>query len=91
MLTEFQKKALAVIKDKPGIKSKQFAELMWPGSDMHKKVSNQGNGACKGKAAWLCGGSYLGKLRAAGLIKHDITSGGNRLTESGEIALRSSA
>lgn len=28
-----------------------FAEAMWPDSVMHRKVSNQGNGATKGKAA----------------------------------------
>lgn len=50
-----------------------FAEKMWPDSRMHKKVSNQGNGATTGKAAWLCAGSYLSKLKYKGLVeKSDI-------------------
>ena len=40
---------------------------------MHTKVSNQGNGATSGKAAWLCAGSYLAKLEKLGLVSrgHD--------------------
>ena len=42
--------------------ARAFAEKMWPQSNMHTKTSNTGNGATRGKAAWLCGGSYLRKL-----------------------------
>ena len=82
-MTSFQRKALETIFNHPGITAKQFALFMWPDSNMHTKTSNQGNGACHGKAAWLCGGSHLGKLRAKGLIKHDIINGGDKLTEKG--------
>lgn len=40
----------------------EFAWRMWPLAGMHFRVSNQGRGACTGKAAWMCGGAYLGKL-----------------------------
>ena len=69
-LTVVQIKALRIIRDNPEIRAAYFAELMWPDSNMHRKVSNQGHGACRGKAAWLCGGSYMGKLRNKGLIKY---------------------
>lgn len=44
---------------------------MWPDSLMHTRVSNQGNGATRGKAAWLCGGSYIAKLVIKGLVNQD--------------------
>ena len=40
---------------------------------MHSMVSNQGNGSTRGKAAWLCGGSYLGRLSKAGLVSINKT------------------
>jgi len=47
---------------------RDFALKMWPNHKMHTKVSNQGNGATSGKAAWLCAGSYLSKLKIKGLV-----------------------
>lgn len=44
-----------------------FAWRMWPLGAMHYRVSNQGHGATEGKAAWLCGGSFLRRLEKAGL------------------------
>ena len=67
-------KALLIVKGNPCIRATQFAQKMWPDSNMHRKVSNQGHGACKGKAAWLCAGSYLSRLRDMGLITHDIVN-----------------
>ena len=67
-ITDKTIKALKIIENTPKITARDFAELMWPNNIMHRRISNQGNGACRGKAAWLCGGSYLGKLRKAGLI-----------------------
>ena len=51
---------------------------------MHTRISNQGNGACHGKAAWLCAGSYIGRLKKMGLVSHSIMSGQEyRITEKG--------
>ena len=49
---------------------------------MHTKTSNQGNGACRGKAGWLCGGSYIGKLKKRGLAKDVIWKDGHWLQNS---------
>lgn len=88
MLTDKQQKALMIIREHPGLRARQFAEFMWPESNMHRRFSNQGHGAHRGKAAWLCGGSYLGRLRVLGFVKHDIFSGGFILTELGEKELK---
>ena len=61
-------RALRIIRYLEPSSAANFARLMWPYSIMHTKVSNQGHGATRGKTAWLCGGSYLAKLQAAGLI-----------------------
>lgn len=47
----------------------EFATQMWEDSDMHKRVKNTGNGACAGKGAWLCAGSYLAKLIKYGWVE----------------------
>lgn len=54
-------------------------------------VSNQGNGACAGKKAWLCAGSYLARLRkdklaARGFDRHGRTY--YYITKEGEDALK---
>lgn len=70
-MTETQFKALTILKDTTwgkGYSAAGFAEKMWPDSNMHKSSKNTGNGSCRGKAAWLCGGSYLAKLRKKGWI-----------------------
>lgn len=61
--------ALTILKEKGHLSSRAFAEFFWPGHHMHRKISNQGNGACSGKAAWLAGGGYLNKLKKKGLVK----------------------
>jgi len=61
--------ALEIIRKHPSLGAKRFAELFWVDSNMHRKVSNQGHGATAGKAAWLCAGSYIGKLKNRGLVK----------------------
>lgn len=66
-------KALTILRDQQPDNAALFAKLMWPDSYMHTKHSNQGRGATIGKAAWLCGGSYLGRLQKAGLIKVSYT------------------
>lgn len=71
ILSESQQKALAILKlsnwEKP-MSVREFAQNMWPDSLMHSRVKNTGYGACAGKGAWLCGGSYLGKLKKKGLV-----------------------
>lgn len=92
-MTPFQLKALKLIKKHPGITASRFAELMWPKSDMHKKSSNQGNGACTGKAAWLAAGSHIGKLRKMYLVEYATDNSGffrgYKLTPKGEQLLAS--
>lgn len=88
-------KALQLIyrtsRDSKWIKSaKEFASLMW-GDDPTKEhlfnsLSNQGNGACMGKKAWLQAGSFLGKLRKRGYITR--TSVGYMLRLQGGLAMK---
>lgn len=63
--------ALQIIESRGRVTCSEFAVLFWPDHNMHKKVSNQGNGAARGKAAWLCAGSYLAKLIKKGYVTHD--------------------
>ena len=78
-MTPTQKRALEILADssydKP-IGAREFAQKMWPDSLMHTKVKNTGNGACTGKGAWLCGGSYLAKLRIKNLVSYNIFKNG---------------
>ena len=61
--------ALRIHEAKGPLRPRAFAEFFWPGHHMHRKISNQGHGACSGKAAWLAGGGYLAKLRKRGLVR----------------------
>ncbi len=81
-------KALKIIASMENVSARGFAEKMWPGANMHIKVSNQGHGATRGKAAWLCGGSYLGKLSKMGLIRHSVYLESYKLTKEGELLIK---
>ena len=88
-LTPKQAKALAILQDNPGCTANTFAALYFtePSREfLFTAVSNQGNGACAGKKAWLCAGSLLGKLAKRGLVRRDYGSGTGRfyLTFKGE-------
>ena len=88
-----QAKALAILRDHPGCTANTFAALYFtePSREsLFTAVSNQGNGACAGKKAWLCAGSLLGKLAKRGLIRRDYGSGTGRfyLTYEGENKLK---
>lgn len=86
MATEKEMKALMIINVNPGISAGDFAEKMWPGNPMHTKHSNGGDGCQVGKAAWLCGGSYLGKLIKKGWVRKPyltLNEIGFRLTHDG--------
>lgn len=61
--------ALRFIATNPGCLANELAEHLWPDANMHTKCSNQGHGACWGKAAWLCGGSLAGKLIKKGWVR----------------------
>lgn len=70
-ITKAQEKALNILKGTSyldGLSATEFAQQMWKGSKMHTSSKNTGNGACIGKAAWLCGGSYLAKLKKKGWV-----------------------
>ena len=54
-----------------GITANTFAVQYYSGTEneyLLSAVSNQGEGACAGKKAWLCAGSLLGKLAKKGLV-----------------------
>lgn len=92
MITEKQARALSVIGDTPGLTAKGFAVRYFtdPSQDyLFTAVSNQGNGACAGKKAWLCAGSLLGKLKKLGLVAEKPYSDPPRflLTSKGASAL----
>jgi hypothetical protein len=73
--------ALKILNDHPyGISGKYFGKEFWPGGDMHSRVVNTGHGATVGQAGWLCAGSYLAKLRHAGLAKEMLCIYSPRLT-----------
>lgn len=74
MTTPKQRKALRILWETgaEGLTANQFAARYFIDSNqeyLFTAVSNQGNGACAGKKAWLCAGSLLGRLRKAGLVK----------------------
>jgi len=57
-----------------------FAMKFW-GDDPDKKylftaIANSGNGACAGKKAWLCAGSYLSKLQKRKLVRWESRNPG---------------
>lgn len=93
-LTDARFKALRILKDTGPRKmftAKAFALNMWPDSDMHLKHSNQGRGACVGKAGWLAGGSFLGKMaKATGWVRVVFIgdSAGWGITEEGKKILQ---
>lgn len=70
IITPKTRKALEILRDHPGITANRFAQEYFTGAEheyLFTAVSNQGEGACAGKKAWLCAGSLLGRLRKRGL------------------------
>lgn len=57
--------ALEIIRDTEPNNARAFAMRMWPDSDGWQVLSNQG----RGSGMWKAGGSFLGRLRARGLIR----------------------
>lgn len=82
------RKALEILRDHPGLSANRFATEYFDAPQhnyLFTAVSNQGEGACAGKKAWLCAGSILGKLRKQGLVTPDPYSNPTtwRLTAAG--------
>lgn len=75
MITAKTYKALKILEHTRNLRvmtAKDFALAFW-GNDESKQylstaVSNSGNGACSGKKAWLCAGSYLSALYKRKLV-----------------------
>lgn len=90
IISEKTYKALCIIKDHPLVHPRGFADFMWGDTDtnMFTSSKNQGNGSTRGKAAWLCAGSYVGRLKNKGLLHHSIEQGKwVRLTDEGKKAI----
>ena len=70
-----------------GINAKAIAWALWGDDVEHEYLfsacSKQGNGACRGKKAWLCAGSLVGKLRKKGLVDYDRHCTGYVLRSAG--------
>lgn len=65
-----QTRTLFLLLRHPGVNAESVSEMLWPGNSMHTKSSGSGtNGSCRGKAARLCGGSYVAKLRMKGWVR----------------------
>ena len=75
-----------------GVSAKAVACSLWQDDPDHSYLfsacSKQGNGACRGKKAWLCAGSLIGKLRKKGLVDYDRHFTGYVLKASGKAAVR---
>lgn len=81
-------RALQIIRDRQPDNARAFGRLMWPDSEGWRRHQNVGTGAAVGVGMWKAAGSYLGRLKARGLVRG---YGGYRstyhLTEAGEQAL----
>lgn len=92
-MTPRQIHALTILKEHPGISANAFAGFYFTRPEqeyLFSAASNQGNGACRGKKAWLCAGSLLGKLCKLGLVYRNFDrygSMGYHLTANGRAAL----
>lgn len=92
-LTKKQAKALSILRDKGPMSAMAFSQHYYENTEnehLLTAVSNQGNGACAGKKAWLCAGSYLGKLAKKGLVR-SIYAGGHfnyEITEWGREVMK---
>lgn len=94
MITEKVYKTLKAIEPGSydrGINAKAVAYALWRNDPDHEYLfsasSNQGHGACRGKKAWLCAGSLVGKLRKAGYVDYDRAFCGYVLKKPGRQVL----
>lgn len=63
-------KALTIFLKHPGIRPRDFAELMWVGSDSWEKIGRIGRGVTRGVGLMLKGGGYIGKLKQENLVNN---------------------
>ena len=97
-LTPSRRKALEILNKSSSLTAGSFA-VQYYTEPRHQylftAVSNQGNGACAGKKAWLCAGSFLGKLCKEGLARREYDGRRElwmfRITEKGKKALHADA
>lgn len=87
-LTNSQRKALEILKDSlsgESLSARGFADKMWSDTEtnMFSSSKNTGNGACRGKAAWLCAGSYMAKLHKLGWVAVRYNPTNYRITQKG--------
>ena len=92
-ITPKTRKALEILRDHPGLTANRFAAKYYTDPEheyLFTAVSNQGEGACAGKKAWLSAGSLLGRLRKRGLAAPGARSYPPRwyITSAGMVALR---
>ena len=97
-ITPKTRRALEVLADANdplhGMTANTFAAQYYSGTEneyLLSAISNQGEGACAGKKAWLCAGSYLARLAKQGLVHRRFTRDGKALfsiTEKGREALK---
>ena len=93
MITPKQTKALSILRDHPGCTANTFAAFYFtePSREfLFTAVSNQGEGACAGKKAWLCAGSLLGRLAKRNFVAALPYSNPRKffLRMDGELALK---
>ena len=93
-LTDARRRALSILRNHPkGLTASEFGDLMWPNSPAHTRVYNCGpNASTTGMGVWLAAGSYLAKLRRAGLTAHHWymnTTRLNFISQDGRAALES--
>ena len=98
IITPKTRRALTILADAKdplrGMTANTFAAQYYAGTDKEyllTAVSNQGEGACTGKKAWLCAGSYLARLVKQGFVYRRLTRDGLTLfsiTEKGREALK---
>lgn len=66
-MSPFRLKAMRWLRGHPGERATEFALAMWPDSSKWQSSYNTGHGSVSGMGIVKSGGSYLGKLRKAGL------------------------
>lgn len=86
MITSKTYKALKTVRDNPGIRAREFGEMLWPDADGHHRRSNGGHGAQRGKGMWLAAGSYLSRLQKAGFVRM-FNTWGWKITKKGVEAI----
>lgn len=94
ILTKKQIKALAILNISDGLTASKFAVRYFDEprhAYLFTAMSNQGNGACAGKKAWLCAGSFLAKLKKDGYAYVNLNEDGPgryRITALGKLFLK---